>query len=192
MCVSTAFLITTSPSNGLGSEIFGTNKDIMPCGTPKFFYEMGTGYMNLCKHLFKYHPEEYNKAILDNHWPYKPLMVSNDVAVGNAQNFAIQSVLPFTEESFLEYLTHFIVADNQVCSLILYLFIISHIFKSIHIIECPEFQELLMVIWETLLNSEIPHHDKMRENIHSRWQSSFEELKLELSVGWTFIFLLLY
>ena len=40
-----------------------------------------------------------------------------------------------------------------------------------------------MILRETLVDADIPRRDKMREAIITHWRTSFEELKLELSVG---------
>ena len=40
-----------------------------------------------------------------------------------------------------------------------------------------------MILRETLVDADIPRRDEMREAIITHWQMSFEELKLELSVG---------
>ena len=56
-------------------------------------------------------------------------------------------------------------------------------YQSIRVVECPEFRRLCMVLRETLLDSDIPRHDKTREAILYRWKNSFEELKRELMVS---------
>jgi hypothetical protein len=40
-----------------------------------------------------------------------------------------------------------------------------------------------MVLHGSLVEADIPHHDKMREAVITQWQTLFEALKLELSVG---------
>ena len=55
--------------------------------------------------------------------------------------------------------------------------------QSIHVVECPEFRRLCMVLCETLIDTDIPHRNKMREAIISQWWDSFGRLKLDLSVG---------
>ncbi|KAI9429826.1 hypothetical protein BJY52DRAFT_1200381 [Lactarius psammicola] len=63
------------------------------------------------------------------------------------------------------HLTCFIVTDDQ----------------SIHVVKRPEFQRLYMLLRKTLINTDIPRHDKMREVIISLWQKLFKTLKLNLS-----------
>jgi hypothetical protein len=40
-----------------------------------------------------------------------------------------------------------------------------------------------MILWESLVDADIPRRDKMREVIVNYWQKSFEDLKLELAVS---------
>jgi porphobilinogen deaminase len=40
-----------------------------------------------------------------------------------------------------------------------------------------------MVLREGLVDTDIPHRDKMREAIVCHWRKSFEDLKLDLSVS---------
>ena len=40
-----------------------------------------------------------------------------------------------------------------------------------------------MVLCNTLADTDIPCHDRVREAIIHRWKRLFEELKVELSVG---------
>ena len=42
-----------------------------------------------------------------------------------------------------------------------------------------------MVLRETLVEADIPHHYKMREAIILCWKQSFKELKVELSVSFS-------
>jgi len=70
--------------------------------------------MNLKNHLHNHHPLEYDKANKDNNWEYKTLAMSKDATAHGAHNAITQSVPPFSEEAFLEYLVRFVVADDQV------------------------------------------------------------------------------
>jgi hypothetical protein len=77
-----------------------------------YVYGMSTGYLNLRKHLASKHAADYDKAILENRWNYRP---STDVKSGKSDSEAQnRSLLPFTQASFLEYIIRFIVADDQV------------------------------------------------------------------------------
>jgi hypothetical protein len=80
-----------------------------------YFYAKATGNSNLQNHLTKQHAIAYDNAIIDNGWSYKLSTHSDDVAHNNACNDVTNRlVLPFSPKTFLEYLVHFIVADNQV------------------------------------------------------------------------------
>ena len=69
--------------------------------------------MNLRKHLLKHHPQQYDQAIVDHQWDYKS-STQTDGFLHNAYNVRTQGVPPFSQSTFLEYLVHFIVADDQV------------------------------------------------------------------------------
>ena len=49
--------------------------------------------------------------------------------------------------------------------------------------ECHEFRNLLLLLWEDLEEKDIPHRTKLREAIITAWQSWFTGLKRELAVG---------
>jgi hypothetical protein len=88
----------------------------------------------------------------------------------------------------MEHLVRFIVADDQVRPLVFCSSTLSHISKSVRVVECPEFRQLCMLLRESLEEADIPRRDKMREIIVSHWRKSFEGLKLELSVSRIFVF----
>jgi len=55
--------------------------------------------------------------------------------------------------------------------------------QSIHVVECPEFRWLCMVLCESLVDADIPHCDKVREAIICNWNRTFKQLKVKLSVS---------
>ncbi len=120
---------------------------------------------------------------MDNKWDFKLSTQVNVPSNHSALNATTRSVPPFSTNTFLEYLVRFIVADDQVCLVILDFFTLSHIFQSIRVVECPEFRQLCMVLRESLEDTDIPHRDKMREAIVRQWRESFEVLKRDLSVS---------
>jgi len=150
-----------------------------------YFYGWKTANGNLRSHLLGQHPKEYDKAVINHKWQYK-LSTQSGNASTHPRNAVIREVLPFSPEVFLEHLVRFIVADDQVCLILPFILSCSHVSKSICVIECPEFRQLCMVLQETLIDTDIPHHDKMRETIVNHWWKSFEDLKLELSVSQIF------
>ena len=69
--------------------------------------------MNLRKHLANKHTATYDKAIVENSWNYR---LSSDVKSGKSNTLeARKHSLPlFTQASFIDYIIHFVVADDQV------------------------------------------------------------------------------
>src|SRR6266850_5392979 len=133
--------------------------------------------------MYKNHSEEYNRAVRQygwNHW------VSTQMNTPTGDNtHSTCNLLPphFSPEIFMEYLARFIVTDDQVSLKLSLLYRALTCLKSIHVVECPEFQDLCLILHETLSNDDIPHRDKMRESIISLWCDSFQVLKSELSVS---------
>jgi hypothetical protein len=72
---------------------------------------MGTGYTNLRKHLANKHAADYDTAITKNNWKYRS---SSDIKSGTSNAVEARSLPPFTQESFVDYLIRFVVADDQV------------------------------------------------------------------------------
>lgn len=90
----------------------------------------------------------------------------------------------FDEKTFLQAITKFVVADDQVC---LYLLVRTHYayvssFKSLNVVECPEFRDLLLSIGGELKEAQIPHRTKLRQLIILAWKDYFVELRRELAV----------
>ena len=56
-------------------------------------------------------------------------------------------------------------------------------FKSLNIMECEEFRELLLAVGGDLRESMIPHHTKLRELVIQHWKECFQSLKRDLAVG---------
>ena len=78
---------------------------------------MGSG--NLRKHLYRKHPDEYDKAAVERGWTNKQEQQMEDVSIQT--HAARQDVLPYSQEAFMEYLVRFIVADDQVTATVLHL-----------------------------------------------------------------------
>ena len=51
------------------------------------------------------------------------------------------------------------------------------------VVECPEFWQLCMVLWESLSDADIPHCDKVSQAIINHWQKLFEDMRCDLSVS---------
>ena len=133
--------------------------------------------------MYKNDSEEYNQAVRQygrNH----QLSTQTNTPTGDNTCSACNLLPPhFSPEIFMEYLAHFIVADDQVSLKLSLLYCALTCLKSLRIIKCPEFRDLCLILRETLSDDNIPHHDKMRESIISLWCDSFQVLKSELSVS---------
>ncbi|KAH9050402.1 hypothetical protein EDB83DRAFT_2317167 [Lactarius deliciosus] len=169
------FFIKMQPSTNDGKaqrvcklcrETYSDNQTKLTKDVPNYFYTMSTGTSNLSHHLCLIHQNDYDKAVVENRWPY-PLSTQLNVASAyKDRTLRNPNLPPFSPSSFLEHLVHFIVTDDQ----------------SICVIKCPKFRPLLMVLRETLVDTNIPKCDKMREAVMSHWKKSFEVLKHDLSV----------
>ncbi len=167
----------------ISSEKYGSDKSMLPRGIANFIYGSKTGNLNLQRHLLQVHAEEYDKAVVQHKWAYKLSTKLHNVSTQIAPNQCSWEVPLFSPAVFLEHLTHFVVADDQVSPDGLIFFHTLTNLLLICVVECPEFQQLCMVLHETLVNIDIPCHDKMREVIISQWWDSFGQLKLDPSVG---------
>lgn len=156
---------------------------MIPSNTPNFIYGPRTGNENLRRHLYNHHSEAYDKAILHNKWKYRLSTDSSHSSTRNPPDQQRRGVPSFSEEAFLEHLVHFIVADDQASPDDLVFFHPLTNLQSIRVVECPEFRRFCMVLCGTLLDVDIPHRDKMRETVISRWRDSFGQLKLDLSAS---------
>ena len=54
--------------------------------------------------------------------------------------------------------------------------------KSISVLGCPEFRELLLLLRSDLKDSDIPHQTKERALIIEAWKHHFMDLRAELAV----------
>jgi hypothetical protein len=107
----------------------------------------------------------------------------------NASDVPSRPVAAFSPTVFLDHLVSFIVADDQVSPNEPTFFFDLMCLQSICIVECPEFRQLCMVLRETLKDSDIPGRNRVREAIIARWKTSFEELKVDLSVSTVYCYI---
>src|SRR5260370_17094756 len=167
----------------ISSEKYGSDKSMLPRGIANFIYGSKTGKWKRRRALLQVHGEEYDKAVVPHKWAYKVSTESHNVSTQIAHNQCGWEVLLFSPVVFLEHLARFVVADDQVSPDGLVFFHTLTNLQLIRVVECPEFRQLCMVLCETLIDIDIPCHDKMREVIISQWWDSFGQLKLDLSVG---------
>jgi len=53
--------------------------------------------------------------------------------------------------------------------------------QSLNVMECPEFQALLLLCCEEFMDTDIPHHTSIRKQILKAWEQHFQQLKKEIS-----------
>ncbi len=123
----------------ISSEKYGSDKSRLPRSIANFIYRSKTGNLNLQRHLLHVHAEEYNKLVVQHKWAYKLLTKSCNVSTQIACNQCGQEVPLFSPVVFLEHLTHFVVANDQVSPDGLMFFHTLTNLQSIHVVECPEF-----------------------------------------------------
>jgi hypothetical protein len=62
--------------------------------------------------------------------------------------------------------------------------------QSINVVECREFRDLLLLLRESLKETDIPHRTKLREEIIKAWKGWFQilkdDLEVRISVYWTY------
>jgi len=52
--------------------------------------------------------------------------------------------------------------------------------KSLNVVECPEFRQLILLLHSDLKDSQIPYRTKMRELILQAWSQYFQVLRRDL------------
>jgi len=80
---------------------------------PNYIYFMTTGYLNLRKHLARWHSAAYDKAIVENNWDYRhsSQLMSSKLDTVEARKHSLPL---FTQASFIEYIIRFVITDDQV------------------------------------------------------------------------------
>ncbi|KAH8988654.1 hypothetical protein EDB86DRAFT_3081471 [Lactarius hatsudake] len=137
---------------------YGNDKQKVFRSVPNYFYAKNTGNSNLCHHLINHHHKDYDTAVVKYNWKYKLLTQSDGVSLyKDGHNIYNQAIPLFSPASFLEHLVRFVVVGDQ----------------SVCVIETPKFQQLFMVLRETLVEADIPGRNKMREAIINQLQRSF-------------------
>lgn len=106
---------------------------------------MGTANVNLRRHLIKNHPDEYDKAIVDNQWQYRLSTDTGDASVRNNHKVAVRKAPPFSPAAFLEHLVRFIVADDQVCPGLLFF----HALTRLQVYSCCRVPRVSTIMYGT-------------------------------------------
>lgn len=85
-----------------------------------FMYKLNTGKGNCRKHLIANHATIYDKTVVEMGWSY-PLSTETPGARTTVADLRRRTLPQFTSGTFLDYLVRFIVADDQVSSIFLFL-----------------------------------------------------------------------
>jgi len=145
--------------------------------------------LSLRPHIEKHHLQLFQQLAKEKGWK---ILLPGLVLEACSQVSAVgltEDELPdtFDESTFHRYLLNFIVADDQVscpfhfCLRSVY----THsrcVSKSINVVECHEFQVLLLLLRSSLKETMIPHHTKLHELIVEAWKHYFQVLKANLAV----------
>jgi hypothetical protein len=113
----------------------------------------------------------------------KPSQAMSDAAALQARG------RKFDEKTFLQCLLKFIAADDQVCFHFLVCIHYAHVssFKSLNVVECPEFRSLLLSVGGDFTESQIPGRTKLRELVIQAWRDYFEQLRRDLAVSLVYL-----
>jgi len=142
---------------------------------------------SLRRHLDNYHQDLYLHLAKEHNWKnLLPSFVSQAQSQG-ANKASAGWWDKFTKEKFHRYLLEFIMVDDQVC---LHLLLFSHSlclfflllnYKSLNIVECPEFRHLLLLLRSNLMDTQIPHQTKLHELLLQAWAQHFKNLCRDLA-----------
>ena len=95
---------------------------------------------------------------------------------------AEHQVPEYSHDVFVQYLVHFIVADDQVSTALPDLHLsLSIPTQSLRVVDCPKFRDICWLLRPNL--ESIPHCDTIRERVTVEWAKAFTELHAELAVG---------
>ena len=165
-----------------------TNPESIKC---KWSFAGSSGNSSLCNHLENHHKNEYLHLCEVNGWTNMLPKMRKESKSAIAANPGGPSAphTPFSQSRLLKVLVNFIVADDQVQSMLHQYYAANHItFQSMNVVECHEFCNLLLLLWEDLQDKDIPHRTKICESIITAWKSWFVGLKSELAVSTTNFF----
>jgi hypothetical protein len=127
------------------------------------------------------HSAAYMNAAKKNNWKLSKSLDAQDKPA--VQGDSPEHRLPeYNYDVFVQYLVHFIVADDQV-SAALPDFHLSLSFptQSLRVVDCPEFRNICWLLRPNL--EHLPHRDTIRERVTVEWGMAFTALRGELAVG---------
>jgi len=147
-------------------------------------YSKSTSTTGLRGHIRKHHLELYMLLAPQKGW--KPLLSQAPSQVTTeAKALQVPRQGEFDVQRFHRCLLNFIVADDQVRHLLSFLYLPCSCFlvsncKSLNIVECPEFRQLLLLLQPDLKKS-IPHRTKIHTLLLQAWREYFQELRRDLA-----------
>ena len=151
-----------------------------------FTFFVNTSNAPLRGHLEKYHTDEYVQVCKDNRWSVLLLKLQQQIteaSIGSSSDPDGRPRPEFSRQTFLRHIINFIVADDQVCLNIFETYLACLLpIQSINVIECPKFQDLLLLLRQGLHDKDIPQCTKLCESIVQAWEVWFKTLRQELSV----------
>jgi len=142
---------------------------------------------SLRRHLDNYHQDLYLCLAKERNWKNLLLSFASQARSQGANKASARWWDEFTKEKFHCYLLGFIVVDDQVH---LHLSLFSHSlclcflllnYKSLNVVECPEFRRLLLLLWSNLMDTQIPHRTKLHELLLQAWAQHFKNLRRDLA-----------
>jgi len=155
--------------------------------TTNYTYAKTTSTSSLRRHLDNYHQDLYLRLAKERNWKNMLPSFASQARSQGANEASAGRRDEFTEEKFHRYLLEFIVVDDQVR---LHLSLFSHSlclcflllnYKSLNVVECPEFRRLLLLLRSDLMDTQIPHRTKLHELLLQAWAQHFKNLRCDLA-----------
>ena len=153
--------------------------------TTNYTYVKTTSTSSLRHHLDNYHQDLYLRLAKERNWKNLLPSFASQAQSQGANEASTRRRDEFTKEKFHHYLLEFIMVDDQVC---LHLSLFSHSlclcflllnYKSLNVVECPEFRHLLL-LQSDLMDTQIPHRTKLHELLLQAWAQHFKNLRHDL------------
>jgi hypothetical protein len=151
----------------------------------QYEYSHKTSTSSLRPHIEKNHLELYLNLAKEEGWRILlPGLVSQarSQATSGAASPRGDRADRFDERTFHQHILNFIVADDQVCSHLFMFIMLIFASKSLNIVECHEFRQLLLLLRHDLKEELIPHRTKVRELVIQAWRQHFQILRRDLAV----------
>lgn len=178
-----------SALNIVHRPVHDANPGAWPSGK-KYTYSHTTSTTSLRPHIERNHLDYYLSIYKEKGWAIQlPGLVSQarSQSAKEASASQVRRSGEFSQQKFHEHLLKFIVADDQVCdicvffscSLRLCFLVPNH--KSLNVVECPEFRQLLLLLRSDLKDTDIPRRTKQRELLLQAWKEYFQVLRSNLA-----------